>query len=68
MAMTVRIPPELDVKLEEIARARHMSKHAVLIEATERFVNSESKTTRVMTLADGIIDRYADVMKRLEDA
>ncbi|MBY6061730.1 ribbon-helix-helix protein, CopG family [Microbacterium esteraromaticum] len=68
MAMTVRLPEDLDAKLDEIARARHTSKHAVIIEAAERFANTESKTTRVMTLADGIIDRYADVMKRLEDA
>lgn len=68
MAMTVRIPEELDAKLEAIARARHTSKHAVIIEAAERFASTETKTSRVLTLADEIIDRYADVMKRLEDA
>jgi len=68
MAMTVRIPADLDAKLEEIARARHTSKHAVIIEAAERFATSESKTARVLTIADGIVERYADVLKRLEDA
>ncbi|MEJ1089204.1 ribbon-helix-helix protein, CopG family [Microbacterium sp. Mu-80] len=68
MAMTVRLPEELDAKLEAIARSRHMSKHAVLIEAAERFASTEAKTARVLTLADEITERYADVMKRLEDA
>lgn len=68
MAMTVRIPAELDAKLEEIARARHISKHAVLIEAAERFVSNEAKTARVLTLADEVAERYAKVITRLEDA
>ena len=68
MAMTVRLPEELDAQLEEIARARHTSKHAVLIEAATRFVNTESKTDRVLSIADEISERYADTLTRLEDA
>lgn len=68
MAMTVRLPAELDAKLEEIARARHTSKHAVLIEAATRYANSESKTERVLRIADEIAERYADTITRLEDA
>lgn len=68
MAMTVRLPEELDAQLEVIARARHTSKHALLIEAATRFVNSESKTDRVLSLTDEITDRYADTIRRLEDA
>ncbi|WP_102193499.1 ribbon-helix-helix protein, CopG family [Microbacterium aurantiacum] len=68
MAMTVRLPEELDAKLEEIARARHISKHAVIIEAATRFANSESKTDRVLAIADEISERYAETIKRLEDA
>lgn len=68
MAMTVRLPAELDAKLEEVARARHSSKHAVLIEAAERFVNTESKTDRVLQIIDEISEQYADAIQRLEDA
>ena len=68
MAMNVRLPEDLDARLEAIARARHTSKHAVLIEAAERFVSSESKTSRVLELVDEIGERYADTIKRLEDA
>lgn len=68
MAMNLRLPPELDAQLEDIARERHMSKHAVIIEAAARFARTESKTARVLSLADEITGRYADAIKRLEDA
>ncbi|WP_433675617.1 ribbon-helix-helix protein, CopG family [Microbacterium gorillae] len=68
MAMTVRLPEDLDAKLTEIARERHTSKHALLIEAAERFASTESKTARVLRLADDIGERYADVIERLADA
>lgn len=68
MAMTVRLPEELDAKLEAIARARHISKHAVLIEAAERYSMTESKTSRVLSAIDEISDRYAETITRLEDA
>lgn len=68
MAMTVRLPAELDAKLEEIARARHTSKHAVLIEAAARFAQSESKTDRVLRAVDEISEQYAEAITRLEDA
>lgn len=68
MAMTVRLPAELDAQLEAIARARHISKHAVIIEAAARFANSESKTDRVLSIGEDIAERYAETLKRLEDA
>lgn len=68
MAMTVRLPAELDAKLEALARARHTSKHALLIEAADRFVSEEHKTEMVLSAIDEIGDEYADAIKRLEDA
>lgn len=66
--MTVRLPEELDAKLEQIAAARHTSKHAVLLEAADRFVTDEFKTAMVLASVDRITDQYADVIHRLEDA
>lgn len=68
MAMTVRLPSELDAKLEAVARARHTSKHALLIEAADRFVGEEQKTEMVLAVIDEIAVDYADALKRLEDA
>lgn len=68
MAMTLRLPEDLDRKLEAIAVARHTSKHALLIEAADRFARTESKTERALAAVDEISDQYADALKRLEDA
>lgn len=68
MAMTVRLPPELDSALESIARQRHTSKHALLIEAAERFTRQESKTERVLASVDETRRDYAELLQRLEDA
>lgn len=68
MAMTVRIPEELDAQLERLANERHTSKHALIIEATARLVAAEDKTTRATEVAQGVRTRYADLLRRLEDA
>lgn len=68
MAMTVRLPEELDAKLEQIAAARHTSKHAVLLAAAERFASEELKTARVLELTAEVAEEYAELFRRLEDA
>lgn len=68
MAMTLRLPEELDKQLEEIARARHTSKHAVVVEAALRFANNEAKTEKALRLADDVMGQYAETIRRLEDA
>lgn len=68
MAMTVRLPKELDEKLEAAARARHTSKHALLIEAADRFINEETKTEAAVSIAMGVAAKYSDLLRKLEDA
>lgn len=68
MAMTVRLPEQLDSALESIAHERHTSKHALLIEAVDRFTKQESKTDRVLASVDETTREYAELLKRLEDA
>jgi len=68
MAMTLRLPEELDRKLDAIARSRGTSKSALLIEAADRFARTESKTERVLAAVDQISTQFADTITRLEDA
>ncbi|MFT3797777.1 ribbon-helix-helix protein, CopG family [Microbacterium sp.] len=68
MAMTLRLPEDLDAKLEALARARHTSKHAVVIEAANRFVSDEAKTELVLAADAEVALEYADALRRLEDA
>lgn len=68
MAMTVRLPEELDAQLEAIARARHTSKHAILIEAATRFANDTSRSAQVNGAIDFVLTNDSALLKRLEDA
>ena len=68
MAMTVRLPEELDAQLGELASRLHTSKHALLIEAADRFLREEVTTEQAVSIARGVADRYADLLKKLEDA
>lgn len=68
MAMTVRLPEDLDSALEAIARERHTSKHALIVEAATRFARQESKTERVLASVDETTKDYAELLHRLEDA
>lgn len=68
MAMTVRLPADLDAQLGALAAREHTSKHALLIEAADRFVRTHAKTERVLAAVDEIGAEYADAIRRLEDA
>ena len=68
MAMTVRLPEELDARLGELAARRHVSKHALLVEAADRFLREELMTQRTVAVAMDVADRYAELLTRLEDA
>ncbi|MEV4737063.1 MULTISPECIES: ribbon-helix-helix protein, CopG family [unclassified Microbacterium] len=68
MAMNLRLPAELDAQLSALADRRHTSKHALLIEAADRFVREEVTTEQAVGIARGVADRYSELLKRLEDA
>ncbi|WP_404474006.1 CopG family ribbon-helix-helix protein [Microbacterium aerolatum] len=68
MAMNVRLPEELDQRLGELAARRHTSKHALLIQAADRFLREEVTTEQAVSIALDVADRYSELMKKLEDA
>jgi len=68
MAMTVRLPEDLDAQLGALAERRHTSKHALLIEAADRFLREEVTTEEAVSIALNVADRYSGLLKRLEDA
>lgn len=68
MAMTVRLPAELDARLGEIAAQRHTSKHALLIEAADRFVADTHRSALVDAAVDFVFDNDKVLLERLEDA
>lgn len=68
MAMTLRLPEELDAQLDALAKARGTSKHALVVEGTRILVDLEIKTDVVIEIADGVRSRYSDLLQKLEDA
>lgn len=68
MAMTLRLPADLDLALTEIAERKHMSKHAVIIEATERFVVSQGRRADLDAAVDFVLQHDAELLDRLADA
>lgn len=68
MAMTVRLPEELDAQLGELAARRHTSKHALLIEAADRFVTDSHRSALVDSAVDFVLDNDKTLLERLEDA
>ncbi len=68
MAMTVRFSPELDEQLQQIADARHTSKHSLVVQAVEGFMKTETLTDQVMASVERTLERDAELLARLEDA
>lgn len=68
MAMTLRLPAELDAALEAAAEQQRVSKQSYVISAVERALRQEEKTARVLASLDETSENYAGLIKRLEDA
>lgn len=68
MAMTVRFSTELDQRLQRLADARHTSKHALVLQAVEDFMDTQVLTDRVMGSVDRTLERDAELLERLEDS
>lgn len=68
MAMTLRLPAELDAALEAAAEQQRVSKQSYVISAVERALRQEEKAARVLASLDETTENYAGLIKRLEDA
>lgn len=68
MAMTVRLPADLDARLEQLAAARHTSKHALLLEAADRLVRQGDRRAEIAAAIDFVATHDAELLIRLEDA
>jgi predicted transcriptional regulator len=68
MAMTVRLPEELDAQLEALAAAEHVSKHALLIQAAQSLVERRGRREQIMGAIDFVRTHDAVLLERLEDA
>jgi len=68
MAMTVRLPEELDRKLEAIAAAEHVSKHALVVQGAQLIAERRARGELIAGAIDFVTTHDAELLERLADA
>jgi predicted transcriptional regulator len=68
MAMTVRIPEELDRRLDELAVREHVSKHSLLLQGAELVIRTRERREEIDRGIDFVLDHDAELLTRLADA
>lgn len=68
MAITVRIPEELDARLDEVAKRQHTSKSALLLQGATWVVERHARNAEIDAGLDFVLSHDAELLRRLEDA
>ncbi len=68
MAVTVRIPEDLDSQLEKLATEEHVSKHALLLRGARIVVEHAARRDVIDEGLDFVLSHDAEVLGRLAHA
>lgn len=68
MAITVRIPPDLDAELQRVADEQHVSKHALLLQGAGWVVERYSRRADIDAGIGFVLSHDAELLRRLEDS
>ena len=68
MAMTLRLEPELDNDLCDVAELLGLSKQQVVAQAVAIFLEAQKNRLEMRRTVEMILQRDAELMKRLEDS
>lgn len=68
MAITVRIPDDLDAALEHVAHREHVSKHALLLQGARMVVDRASRRDDIEAGLAHVMSHDAALLERLADA
>lgn len=68
MAMTLRLPEDINAALEMVSSAQHTSKHALIVQAVEEFTKKQLNLLDLRADFERIRQDEAEVLRRLEDA
>ena len=68
MAMNLRVPEDLDRRLEKLAVEEHASKSALLLQGAELVLQRHARRREISEGLDFVMSHDADLLKRLEDA
>ncbi|WP_129669830.1 hypothetical protein [Phytoactinopolyspora endophytica] len=65
MAMTVRLPEELDQAARVLADREHRSLHGFIINAVDEYIRRHGADVVVEQLGANLVERYSDALDRL---
>lgn len=68
MAMTLRLPAELDAALEALAAEQRTSKQTIVTEAVVTLLARKGRLRELDAAFDFVLDHDAELLRRLEDA
>jgi predicted transcriptional regulator len=68
MAINVRIPEELDRRLEAVAAAEHMSKNALLLQGAKLVIERHERRKQLEEGLNFVLTRDRELLERLADA
>jgi predicted transcriptional regulator len=65
MVTTVNLPDGLHERLKQLADEEHRSMNATIVVAVEEYVSARSHRARVRDLAGEVVERDAELLRRL---
>jgi len=68
MAMTLRLDPDTDLRLTELAKTLGISKSQAVVTAVVQLLASQSSETVTSRIFDKVLERDAELLQRLSDA
>ena len=68
MAMNLRVPEDLDRRLDQLAAEEHTSKSALLLQGAELVLQRHRRTRDIGEGLDFVMSHDAELLTRLEDA
>lgn len=67
MAMTIRLDPELDAAVRDLAAAQNLSKQQLMERAAQEYVSRNVRVLRTLQVADRIVDENRELLRRLSE-
>lgn len=68
MVMSLRVPEDLDRRLEQLAVEEHTSKSALLLQGAELVLQRHHRSRDISAGMDFVMSHDGELLKRLEDA
>lgn len=67
MAMTIRLDPELDAAVRDLAAAQNLSKQQLMERAAQEYIGRNVRMQRALGVADRIVDENRELLRRLSE-